>query len=95
MESLYIQAYDLDDPEAAWQIFCLSLDPYPDEVMKKWNTSNRVKHCILGIQKLADYYLYENTENVEEFAKASINYKGSLIGVCFWNTRRTEIRTAR
>lgn len=49
----------------------------------------------IGYTKIGRLLLYENTENVEEFAKASINYKGSLIGVCFWNTRRTEIRTAR
>ena len=52
--------------------FFACLDPYPDEVIKKWNTSNRVKPCILGIQKLADYYLYENTKNIEEFVRVSI-----------------------
>ena len=58
-EGLYKQAYDLDDPQAAWKLFCLRRDRYPSGMdIKKMEYLQRgvILGNILCIDQLVNYF---------------------------------------
>ena len=92
-EGLYKQAYDLDDPQASWKLFCLRRDRYTGGIDIKKKMEYLQRGVMLGniscIDQLVDYFamkqnsfddLYRagGTESIEELAGVSM--KGARLG---------------
>ena len=91
-EGLYKQAYDLDDPQAAWKLFCLRRDRYPSgKDIKKMEYLQRgvmlgniscidqlVNYFAMKQNSFEDLYRAGGTESINELVGVSM--KGARLG---------------